>query len=146
MDRTSLTAAVFIARWVLGVLFLMAAYWKVFILTAAEHASRFFVQGFADTWIPVWLLTIFGTIIPYVELAAGLLLLIGWRVREVLIALGMLLIVTTYGHALIEPLFDIDGHTFTRLALVLFLLLLPRDADRLTLDHWLATRPRGDRP
>ena len=51
-----------------------------------------------------------------------------------------LLIVTTYGHALQQPLFDIDGHTFTRLALIVFLLLVPVGNDRYSIDHWLLAR------
>jgi uncharacterized membrane protein YphA (DoxX/SURF4 family) len=130
--------AVFIVRWILGVLFLMAGYWKVFVLTPAQHAQQFFVEGFADHWIPEWLLLALGYSIPVLELVAGLLLCIGLRTRETLIALGLLLIMTTYGHALQQPLFDIDGHTFTRLALIVFLLLAPKDCDRYSIDYWLS--------
>jgi len=130
----------FIVRWILGLLFLMAGYWKVFVLTPASHAQQYFVEGFADTWIPVWLLQLFGYSIPFVELVAGLLICIGLRTKEALIAVGLLLILTTYGHALQQPLFDIDGHTFTRLALIVFLLLAPLGNDRYSIDHWLLTR------
>ena len=129
--------AVLIARWILGVLFFMAGWWKVFVLTPFGHAQRYFITGFSETWIPDWLLWTLGTTIPIVELAAGTLLFVGWRVRDVLVVLGVLLIITTYGHALQEPLFDIDGHTFTRLALILFLLSIPIESDRFTLDAWL---------
>ena len=66
----------FITRWILGLLFLMAGYWKVFILTPAAHAQQFFVDGFADTWIPAWFLNALGYGIPVLELAAGLLICI----------------------------------------------------------------------
>jgi len=98
------------------------------------------VEGFADSWIPTWLLQLFGYGIPFLELVAGLLICIGFRIREALIAVGLLLIVTTYGHALQQPLFDIDGHTFTRLALIIFLLLAPLGNDRYSIDHWLLAR------
>ena len=130
----------FIVRWILGLLFLMAGYWKVFVLTSANHAQQFFVEGFSESWIPGWLLQFFGYSIPFLELVAGLLICIGFRTREALIAVGLLLIVTTYGHALQQPLFDIDGHTFTRLALIVFLLLAPVGNDRYSIDHWLLTR------
>ncbi len=115
----------------------MAGYWKVFVLTPANHAQQFFVEGFADSWIPIWLLQVLGYSIPFVELVAGLLICIGLRTREALIAVGLLLIVTTYGHALQQPLFDIDGHTFTRLALIVFLLLAPAGKDRYSIDQLL---------
>jgi len=130
----------FIVRWILGLLFLMAGYWKVFVLTPASHAQQFFVEGFSDSWIPIWLLQILGYSIPFVELVAGLLICIGFRTREALIAVGILLIVTTYGHALQQPLFDIDGHTFTRLALIVFLLLSPVGNDRYSIDQCLLAR------
>ena len=130
----------FIARWILGILFLMAGYWKVFVLTPVGHANQFFVEAFAETWIPEWLLYVLGLSIPLLELAAAILLCVGWRLREALIALGLLLIMTTYGHALQDPFFDIDGHTFTRLALVILLLLAPAGSDKYSLDGWLAAR------
>ncbi len=130
----------FIVRWILGLLFLMAGFWKVFVLTPAGHAQQFFVEGFSDSWIPTWLLQLFGYSIPFLELVAGLLICIGLRTREALIAVGLLLIVTTYGHALQQPLFDIDGHTFTRLALIVFLLLAPAGGDRYSIDQWLLAR------
>ena len=129
-----------IVRWIAGLLFLMAGYWKVFVLTPATHAQQFFVEGFADSWIPIWLLQVLGYSIPFLELVAGLLIVIGLKSREALIAVGLLLIVTTYGHALQQPLFDIDGHTFTRLALIVFLLLAPSGSDRYSIDQWLMTR------
>ncbi len=134
----------FIVRWILGLLFLMAGYWKVFVLTPAGHAQQFFVEGFSDSWIPTWLLHLFGYSIPFLELVAGLLICIGFRTREALIAVGLLLIITTYGHSLQQPLFDIDGHTFTRLALIVFLLLAPVGNDRYSIDHLLLAR-KGNR-
>ncbi len=130
----------FVIRWILGILFLMAGYWKVIVLTPVEHARQFFVESFADYWIPEWLLHVLGLSIPILELAAGILLCVGWRIREALIFLGMLLIVTTYGHALQDPLFDIAGHTFTRLVLIVVLLLAPPGSEKYTLDAWLAAR------
>lgn len=134
------TWAAFFARYLLAILFTMAGFWKVFTLGADVHASRFFVEGFKDQWIPAPLLYALGWIIPWVELLAGVLLLLGWHTRLCLCALAALLLLTTYGHALQEPLFDIDGHTFTRMALILFLLMLPPGTDRLGWDGW---RRRG---
>jgi len=140
MNTDNWAFVTFIVRWILGLVFVMAGYWKVFVLTADEHARRFFVEGFADTWIPAWLLQGLGLVIPYLELAAGALIIVGYRTRETVIVLGGLLIVTTYGHALQEPLFDIDGHTFTRLALIVFLLLAPAGKDRFSVDYLVASR------
>ena len=138
--KAELMWARFTARWVLGLIFFMAGWMKTFEMGPTEHARRFFVEQFAETWIPEWLLYILGLSIPLLELAAAILLCVGWRLREALIALGLLLIITTYGHALQDPFFDIDGHTFTRLALVILLLLAPAGSDKYSLDGWLAAR------
>ena len=139
VPNTALVA--FLARWILGILFTLAGTWKVFILTPAVHAQKFFVEGMAGHWIPDWLLTVLGTAIPFVELAAGLALLLGLWTRLTATGIGVLLLITTYGHGLQQPLFDIDGHTFTRIALVFLLLLLPKGADTiLNMDCWLAKR------
>ena len=75
--------AAFVARWMLGLIFLMAGWFKVFEMGAVQHAQMLFVEGYQDSWIPVWLLWATGFVIPFVELLAGVLLLVGWRVREV---------------------------------------------------------------
>jgi len=130
----------FFSRWLLVILFTMAGYWKVFELTAANHANNFFVASYSDTWIPEWLLLALGYFIPYWELIAGLLLAVGLRCREVLISLGILLLITTYGHALKEPLFDIDGHTFTRIVLIFIVLAISAKKDFFTLDQYFDRR------
>ncbi len=130
------TIAVFLARTMLGLVFAMAGWWKVFTLSPTAHAERFFLEGFKDSWIPDWLLWTLGVAIPPFELIAGLALLIGLWTRFFAATTGLLLLVTTYGHALQQPLFDIDGHTFTRLALALFVLMLVDAHDRIAFDYW----------
>lgn len=132
--------ALFFVRWVLGLIFFMAGWWKTFDLGPAEHARRLFVEGFAGTWIPVGLLWALGSVIPIVELLAGGLVCLGLRVKEAGIALGVILILVSYGHLLKEPLFDTTHHIFPRLVLLTFVLASPRDLDRFSLDAWLANR------
>jgi thiosulfate dehydrogenase (quinone) large subunit len=133
--------AVFFTRWVLGLIFLMAGWWKVFDLGPAEHARRYFLQeGFVHSWIPVWLLWAVGVTVPFVELVAGGLVCLGLRRRESLLALGAILVIVTYGHLLLEPLYSITGHIFVRLALLVFVLAAPPGRDVLSVDHWLGRR------
>jgi len=121
------------ARLVLGLIFFMAGFWKVFQLGPLEHARKYFLP-FADTFLPVLSLWVVGVTIPFVELLGGALLLIGFRVREALIALGGVLVLVTFGHLLREPLFNFSGHVIPRLALLIFLLWCPRELDRFSLD------------
>jgi uncharacterized membrane protein YphA (DoxX/SURF4 family) len=131
--------AILFARLVLGLIFFMAGVMKVFQLGPLNHARKYFLP-FADTFLPVWSLWAMGVIIPFVELVAGALVILGFRVREALVALGFVLAVVTFGHLLKEPLYEFHTHVIPRLALLLFVFLLPRVDDRFSLDHFIARR------
>lgn len=81
-----------------------------------------------------------GTIIPIIELVAGALVIIGLRIRDALVALGCILVIVTFGHLLKQPLYEFHTHVIPRLALVLFVLMLPRADDRFSLDYILRQR------
>src|SRR5688500_6638702 len=98
--------AILFVRWILGLIFFMAGWWKTFDLGPLEHARRLFVEPYADSWIPTWLLWVYGSVIPIVELIAGALMCLGLRVRAAGVAFGFILVVVAYGHLLKEALFD----------------------------------------
>lgn len=129
---------------ILGLIFFMAGWYKCFQMTPIGHATGFFTGPYADSWIPHWLLLAIGVAIPIVELAAGILLIAGWRTRDALIAVGAILIVVTYGHLLKEALFSITGHIFPRTILMVLVFILPGSEDRLALDHWIPGGIRTD--
>ena len=131
--------AILFTRLVLGLIFFMAGEWKVFQLGPIEHVKMFFLP-YSDTFLPVWSLWAVGFTIPFVELIAGGMVIIGLRTREALVALGFVLAIVTFGHLLKEPLYEFHTHVIPRLALLLFVLLLPREADRFSLDHFLGGR------
>src|SRR5437016_2509478 len=126
--------ALLFARLVLGLIFFMAGVWKVFQLGPLQHARKYFLP-FADTFLPVWSLWATGVVIPFVELIAGALVILGLRTREALIALGFVLAIVTFGHLLKEPLYEFHTHVIPRLALLLFVFMLPREDDRFSVDH-----------
>jgi len=128
------------ARVMVGILFFMAGWWKCFTLTPMAHARGAFVEGYADTWIPTFLLWGLGLAIPVVELVAGALLIVGWRTREALVTIGFVLLIVTYGHALDEPLYSIKDHILPRGLLMLIALVLPSAEDELSVDSWLSRR------
>ncbi len=132
--------ALLFARWLLGLIFAMAGFWKVFALGPLQHASGMFVEAYADSFLPAWSLWLTGASIPVIELAAGVLLLVGWRVREALLALAGVLLIVTFGHLLAQPLYSFNEHVIPRSALVFLLLWLPRSTDRFALENWLARR------
>jgi uncharacterized membrane protein YphA (DoxX/SURF4 family) len=140
-DRSNRAWALVFARVVLGLIFFMAGVYKVFEQGPLEHARQWFLP-YRDTFLPVWSLWAVGTIIPFVELIAGGLLILGLRVREAAIAVGAVLVIVTFGHLLKEPLYALHEHVIPRLALTVFVLALPRSEDRFSLDHRLRRRPQ----
>lgn len=132
--------ALLFARGVLGFIFFMAGVYKVFQMGPLGHARHFFIEPYADTFLPAWSLWAVGASIPIIELVAGALVIIGLRTREALISLGGILVVVTFGHLLKEPLYEFHTHVIPRLALLLFVLMLPGEDDRFSVDHLLCRR------
>lgn len=132
--------AVFLVRWIMGLEFAMVGIYKTFSMTLHGFASSVFVERFSFSWIPEPVLWALGYSIPIVEMVGGLLLLVGWQRRRVLAVFSLLLIITTYGHLLEKPFFDLVGHTMTYVLMIVFLLVMPKDTDAFTLDGWLSGR------
>ena len=79
------------------------------------------------------------------ELVAGLLVCLGLARSLAYVTLGAILITVTYGHLLLDPLYDTTGHIFPRLVLLLFVFVAPRANDVLSLDYLVTyLRRRGD--
>jgi uncharacterized membrane protein YphA (DoxX/SURF4 family) len=132
-DSAARSWALLFARLILGLIFFMAGVYKVFQMTPAGHVAKWFLP-YRDTFLPLWSLWVAGVTIPFVELVGGALLLVGWRIREALLGLGAVLVVVTFGHLLKEPLYPFHEHVIPRLALLVFLLMLPAADDRYSLD------------
>ena len=140
-NSTNRAWALLFARLVLGLIFFMAGVTKIFQLGPLEHARKYFLP-YADTFLPVWSLWATGVIIPFVELVAGGLVMLGLRRREALVSLGFVLVIVTFGHLLKEPLYEFHTHVIPRLALLVFVLLLPPEDDRFSVDGLLMRRQR----
>ena len=134
--------ALLFARAVLGLIFLMVGVYKVFQMGPLEHAHKFFVEPYSNTFLPPWALWIVGTIIPIIELVSGAFVVLGFRTRDALISLGLVLVTVTFGHLLKEPFYEFHTHVIPRLALLLFVLLVPREYDRISIDYFLMQRKK----
>jgi putative oxidoreductase len=138
-DASRRALALLFARLVLGLIFFMAGVHKVFVQGAVEHARQWFLP-YRDTFLPEWSLWAVGTAIPFIELAGGALLLVGFRIRDALVGLGIVLVIVTFGHLLADPLYAFHEHVIPRLALVVFLLAMPARDDRFAIDHLIRRR------
>jgi uncharacterized membrane protein YphA (DoxX/SURF4 family) len=134
-----MTWAVFFARAVLGLIFFMAGIYKVFQQGPVGHVKQWFLP-YSNTFLPIWSLWLVGLTVPFVELLGGLLVLIGWRTRLALVALGAVLVTVTFGHLLKEPLYAFHEHVIPRLALLVFVLAIPSETDSLSVDGFLRSR------
>ena len=147
MNSTQLHRAwgVLFARLVLGLVFFQGALWRVFDLGPAEHARRFFVEPYSETFLPEWALWVAGAGVPFAELIGGALVLLGlWRLPG-LILLGGVLVLVTFGHLVTEPIFAFNAHVIPRLVLLVFVLCVPAEWDRFSVDAWRASRATSDR-
>ena len=129
--------AVFIARAILGIVFFIAGVHKVFTVGAVEHARILFVEPYANTYLPVWALWTTGTIVPFMELVAGALVLLGLFTRPALLVLGGILVFVMFGHLVLSPLFVANSFILPRAGLTLFVLLMPRELDVFSADALL---------
>ncbi|MEO8449521.1 MAG: DoxX family membrane protein, partial [Gemmatimonadota bacterium] len=122
------------ARGILGLIFFMAGVYKVFDLGPVGHVEKFFLP-FQATFLPTWSLWAVGLTIPFVELGAGALVLLGFFRTAAYGALGVVLVVVTFGHLLQNPLYPFHEHVIPRAALLLLLLLMPPESDRFAVDE-----------
>lgn len=141
-ESTARAWAIFFARTILGFIFFMAGMWKVFGLGPLEHARKLFVEPYAHTFLPAWSLWAAGEAVPVVELVAGGLVLLGFCTREALVALGGVLVLVTFGHLLLEPLYEFHTHVIPRAVLLIFVLVMPHADDRFSIDHLLTLREK----
>ena len=131
--------AAFVARAILGLIFFMAGWWRVFTLGAVQHARSVFVEPYGETWLPEWALWATGTAVPFVELVGGGLMLVGWMRWPAALGLGGVLVLVTFGHLLAEPLFAFNAHVVPRTVLLIVVLALFAE-DRWSVDAWRERR------
>ena len=128
-------AAVFIARVFLGLLFFFQGYDAVFNVKV-HNVIEAYENSFANKGIPRFLTVCGSWFTSYVELIGGFLLIIGLFEYPVLYLLGIDLIIASIGFGITKPMWDLR-YVFPRLALLLFLIVVPITWDLWSLDNLL---------
>lgn len=141
-DATARAAAMFLARVLLGLVWLVGGINKVFIWGPIQHARNLFVIPYAGTFLPAWSLWASGTVIPFLELIFPAFVIVGLWTRPSLYLLGGILIFVTFGHLLLTPLSleRLEDFILARAVLLLTVLLFPPEADRYSIDGLLRRR------
>ena len=134
-DTTSRAAAILFARMLLGIIFLMQGYGKIFTYTVPKVYGMFF-KDFEKTFIPKWLIWGTAYYTSYIELICGFLLIIGLFRKYALYLLGIDLLVVSFGHGLLEPIWDFQ-HVMPRAILLITILLVPARWDRWNTDVFI---------
>ncbi len=125
----------FFIRALLGIIFLMQGYGKIFTMGIHQVYENFF-KVFESTILPKWLIVFAAYYTSYVELIGGILLLAGLFRIYAMYLLALDLLIVSFGHGLIEPIWDLS-HVIPRGILLSALFLLPSAWDRWNMDEWL---------
>lgn len=123
----------FIARVFLGLLFFLQGYDKVFRV-GIKQVIETFHSSLSSKGVPNFF-TVFGVYFTsYVELICGAFLTIGFVKYYCLYLLGFDLLFAAFAFGMIEPIWDMK-HIFPRLALLLFLMIIPSQWDVVSVDY-----------
>jgi uncharacterized membrane protein YphA (DoxX/SURF4 family) len=135
-DNTSRAAAIFFTRVLLGVIFLMQGYGKIFTYTVPKVYNLFF-KDFEKTFLPKWLIWGTAYYTSYVELICGFLLIIGLFRQYACYLLAIALLIVSFGHGLMEPIWDLQ-HVMPRAILLITILMAPAQWDKWHADNLLS--------
>lgn len=128
--------AVLIIRLILGLIFLMQGFGKVFTWGVENvYKADFFYETFKDL-LPDFIIYSTAYYTSYVELIGGLLLILGLKTNYTLYALASVLIIVTFRHGLAEPIWDLS-HVMYRTILLVTLLILPNEWDKFSVDNFI---------
>ena len=116
----------------------MQGYGKIFRMGIHLVYESFF-KVFENTFLPKWLIITTAYYTSYIELIGGFLLVVGLFRSCAMYVLALDLLIVSFGHGLIEPIWDLS-HVIPRAVLLSALFLLPPAWDR-----WCADRLWKDR-
>ena len=133
-DSAVRPAGVLFVRALLGIIFFMQGFGKVFTFTVPKVYDMFFKE-FRTTFLPDWLIWATAYYTSYVEMICGFFLLIGLFRKYCLYFLAIDLLVVSFGHGLLEPIWDLS-HVMPRTILLTTLFLLPQEWDRWNADRF----------
>jgi len=128
-------AGMLFVRVLLGLIFFMQGYGKIFTMGVSNVYDRFFKE-FETTIIPKWMILATAYYTSWVEFLCGFLLITGLFRTAAMFILALDLLIVSFGHGLMEPIWDLS-HVIPRAILLSALFLLPADWDDWRADKWL---------
>ncbi|HEX4373731.1 MAG TPA: DoxX family protein [Puia sp.] len=132
-DQTRMQAAgLFFIRTLLGIIFFMQGYGKVFTFSVSKVYDMFFKE-IETTFLPKWIIVFAAYYTSYIELICGFLLIIGLFRKYAMYFLAIDLLIVSFGHGVMEPIWDLS-HVIPRAILLASLFLLPTAWDKWNVD------------
>jgi uncharacterized membrane protein YphA (DoxX/SURF4 family) len=141
--------AIFLPRTTLGFVYVFAGIHTLMDVGPVAYGQAWAMSDGA-LFLPGSVLTAVGFAVPFVELALGLFVLLGWRSRLALRVLAALIVLISaaYGvSGLLHPMgptamgsATVNTFILPRAALLIATLLQPAEDDRLSLDGLVASR------
>jgi putative oxidoreductase len=128
------TVALFLARTLLAVLFIFQGYDKLFRVKP-ERVAQSLYPSFKNSGISFYWFKVGIWLNSFVEFAGGLLLLTGFLKNFILMVLGLNMLVVSFSMSWSSPMWDMK-HVFPRFILLLILLLVPDEFDRLSIAYF----------
>ncbi|MFD2935503.1 DoxX family protein [Spirosoma flavum] len=128
--------AVLTTRLLLGFIFLMQGYGKVFTWGVEKLYNMDFFHEAYKNILPDFIILSTAYYTSYVELIGGFLLVVGFKKNFSLYVLASDLVIVTFGHGLVEPIWNLS-HVIYRAILLIFLLIVPEKWDKISLDYYI---------
>jgi len=135
------TAGMFFIRTLLGIIFLMQGYGKLFTFGIHRVYGSFF-KIFENTFLPKRLIVSTAYYTSFTELVGGFLLVAGFFRICAMYLLALDLLIVSFGHGLIEPIWDLS-HVIPRAILLSALFLLPPIWDEWSADEYIKVRMKS---
>lgn len=130
------TVAFLITRLILGLIFLMQGFGKVFTWGVENVYKADFFHGTFKDLLPDFVVYSTAYYTSYVELIGGVLLVLGLKTNYALYALASVLIIVTFGHGLAEPIWDLSDVMY-RTILLVSLLIMPKEWNKFSIDTFI---------
>ncbi len=111
---------------------------KAYTFTLPKLYDMFF-KDFEKTFLPKWLIWAAAYYTTYVEMICGFLLIVGLFRKYAMCLLGIDLLIVSFGHGLMEPIWDLS-HVMPRAILLIVLFLVPQEWDQWNVDRLIKTK------
>jgi putative oxidoreductase len=134
-DISLKASGILFTRMLLGIIFFMQGFGKVFTFSVPKVYDMFF-KDFETTFLPRWLIWATAYYTSYTEMICGFLLIIGLFRKYAMHLLAADLLIVSFGHGLMEPIWDLS-HVMPRAILLITLFLAPTEWDKYHTDRFM---------